>query len=378
MNLVKLILDQMIGDNLTQLSTMLGVSDSKARAAVAAALPGLLSGFSSLAGSEQEAEKLISALGQFQTEKSGDFARLMTGKREVISIWGNGLLTSLMDGKTLAGVASAVARFCGLSEKQAHQLLGYLSPHVLGALAKQFSGKKMDVQGLVQLFTEQKTSIAAAVPPGLSLAQVPGLASLSGGTTAPQGTMVPQGKAQGVTTGVPAVGRPAWLLPLVGLAACAALAVQYWPKSKPAATTPAKANEAGASAPSGGGMDFSAMKAPAFGPMAMGLATQFQQLTESLTGISDAATAEAALPTLTELAASLEGSQKEAESLTKDSQVMLPDLIHEIMVKPAEQLKRVALIPGMPAAFRPILERLVKSISTLGGLEEGVLVLPVR
>jgi hypothetical protein len=125
-------------------------------------------------------------------------------------------------------------------------------------------------------------------------------------------------------------------------------------------------------------MDFSAMKAPAFATMATGLATQFQQLSESLTGISDAASAEAALPTLTELAARLEGIQKEAESLTKDSKVMLPDLIQEIMVKPAEQLNRVALIPDVSAAFRPILERLVKSISTLGGLEEGVLVLPAQ
>ena len=125
-------------------------------------------------------------------------------------------------------------------------------------------------------------------------------------------------------------------------------------------------------------MDFSAMKAPAFGPMATGLATQFQQLTDSLTGISDAATAEVALPTLTELAARLEGIQQEADSLTKDSKLMLPDLIREIMVKPAEQLKRVALIPGVSAAFRPILERLVKSISTLGGMEAGVLELPVQ
>ncbi len=386
MNLVKLILDQLVGGNLTQLSTTLGVSDSKAQAAVAAALPALLSGFSSLASSGPGVEKLISALGQFQTKAPGNLGSLLTGKGEEISTLGNGLLTSLMEGKTLVGLASAVAGFSGLGEKQANQLLGYLSPLVLGTLSQQFSGKKMDAQGLVRLFAEQKASIAAALPPEFSLARVPGLAALSGGTTtpqmepAPQVTPASQGKTLGIAVGAPAVGRPVWLLlllPLLGVA-CAALTVQYWPKSKLAAPAPAKANEAGASAPRGGGMDFSAMKAPAFGPMATGLATQFQQLTDSLTGISDAATAEAALPTLTELAARLEGIQQEAESLTKDSKVMLPDLIQEIMVKPAEQLKRVALIPGVSAAFRPILERLVKSISTLGGLEAGVLELPVQ
>jgi hypothetical protein len=377
MNLVKLILDQLVGGNLTQLSTLLGVSDSKAQAAASAALPALLSGFSSLAGSGQGGQRLISALGQFQPEKLGDLASLLTGEGEEISTRGNGLLTYLMEEKTLAGLASAVAGFSGLGEKQANQLLGYLSPLVMGALAQQFPGKKIDGQGLVQFFAEQKTSIAAGLPPRLSLAQVPGLAALSGGTSAPHVTPAPQGKTQGIAAGAPATSRLGWLLPLIGVV-CAALAVQYWPKSKSAVPAPAKATEAEAPAPRGGGMDFSAMKAPAFGTMATGLATQFQQLTESLTGISDAATAEAALPTLTELAARLEGIQKEAESLTKDSKVMLPDLIQEIMVKPAEQLKRVALIPDVSAAFRPILERIVKAISTLGGLEEGVLALPAQ
>ena len=377
MNLVKLILDQLVGGNLTQLSTTLGVSESKAQAAASAALPALMLGFSSLAGSGQGGQRLISALGQFQPEKIGDLASLLTGGGEEVSTRGNDLLKHLMEGKMLAGLASAVAGFSGLGEKQTNHLLGYLSPLVMGAVAQQFSGKKIDTQGLVQFFAEQKTLIAAGLPPELSLAQVPGLAALSGGTTAPQGTPVPQGKTQGIASGTPATSRPVWLLPLIGVV-CAALAVQYWPKSKPAVPVPAKANEAGAPAPRGGGMDFSAMKAPAFGTMATGLATQFQQLSESLTGISDSASAEAALPTLTELAARLEGIQKEAESLTKDSKVMLPDLIQEIMVKPAEQLKRVALIPDVSAAFRPILERLVKSISTLGGLKEGVLVLPAQ
>ena len=358
MNLVKLILDQLVGGNLTQLSTTLGVSESKAQAAASAALPALMLGFSSLAGSGQGGQRLISALGQFQPEKIGDLASLLTGGGEEVSTRGNDLLKHLMEGKMLAG---AVAGFSGLGEKQTNHLLGYLSPLVMGAVAQQFSGKKIDTQGLVQFFAEQKTLIAAGLPPELSLAQVPGLAALSGGTTAPQGTPVPQGKTQVIASGTPATSRPVWLLPLIGVV-CAALAVQYWPKSKPAVPVPAKATEAGAPAPRGGGMDFSAMKAPAFGTMATGLATQFQQLTESLTGISDAASAEAALPTLTELAARLEGIQKEAESLTKDSKVMLPDLIQEIMVKPAEQLKRVALIPDVSAAFRPILERLVKSI----------------
>ena len=74
MNLVKLILDQLVGGNLTQLSTTLGVSESKAQAAASAALPALMLGFSSLAGSGQGGQRLISALGQFQPEKIGDLA----------------------------------------------------------------------------------------------------------------------------------------------------------------------------------------------------------------------------------------------------------------------------------------------------------------
>src|SRR5262249_22921372 len=91
---------------------------------------------------------------------------------------GNNLLTTLFGGGTVSGITNALAGFAGVGSGAVQKLLGYLLPLVLGGIAGRFAGKPLNAQGLTSMLADQKANIANAVPPGLSLGNVPGLQSI--------------------------------------------------------------------------------------------------------------------------------------------------------------------------------------------------------
>ena len=72
-------------------------------------------------------------------------------------------------------LANALSGFSGLSSATARSLLTYLIPVVLGKVAMQWKNQGSTASALASLFADQKQNIAAAVPAGFSLSDVPGL-----------------------------------------------------------------------------------------------------------------------------------------------------------------------------------------------------------
>src|SRR5208282_6864312 len=95
---------------------------------------------------------------------------------------------------------------------------------------------------LSSFFAEQKPNINAALPPGLSLTNIPGFATV---TTAP--------RPVASTAPAESSGLPGWLLPLVGLGLLGALAWYFFGNQpaevKPVAETPVAVNPAPATLP---------------------------------------------------------------------------------------------------------------------------------
>jgi hypothetical protein len=346
MNIVQQIVDQLRGAGLSKLSALLGESDSKTRSAVEGAVAALLSALSSLASSGEGAQKLSSAVAKVDAGSHGDLTNTLSGQAGAVADQGSSLLNSLFSGNVLSEIINALNKFTGLGGGGTKSLLGFLTPLILGAIGKQFAGKSINAQSLSSFFTEQKSNIANAMPAGLSLADVPGLSSVS---STPRPGYSPGRAGYGATeeAGTPALK---WLLPLLGLAALALIAYLLWPKSQPEIHDVAKVTK--------------------------DLTDNVSSLTDTLTDVKDAASAEAALPKLKDLSGKLDGMKALIDKLPDADKAKITDLIKSNMDKLGDQFNRVLMIPGVTDKLRPALEKIVSEFASLGGLPADRFALP--
>jgi hypothetical protein len=333
MNLVEQIKNQLANGSLAQLSSLIGASEGETRSAVGAAVPAVLSALSGLTTSGGGAQKLASALGHFETGSLGHVSHMLSAQPDAVLEQGNGILHSLFGSSTVSGIVSALSRFAGIGSGSGQKLLGYLMPLVLGAIAGRFTGKGVNPQGLTSLLADQKANIAKALPSGFSLADVPGVA-----TTREAARMVEE-TAQPAAA---AIWR--WLLPVLAVVALAALLVWYFFGRTPAP------------------------KAPDFAQVSTDLTGTFKSLTESLTGIKDAASAEAALPKLKELDGKLDGMKALVDKLPDADKGKVTDLIKASFGKVEDQFAKLLWIPGVGDKIRPTVDGIMGKLAALGGM----------
>ena len=97
------------------------------------------------------------------------------------------------------------------------------------------------------------------------------------------------------------------------------------------------------------------------------LASAFSSLTETLTGVKDAATAEAALPKLRDISGSLDGAKAALDTLSGDSKSILRSLIKTGIAKLKEITDKVVAIAGVPDQFKTVVNAIMGKLTTLAG-----------
>ena len=97
------------------------------------------------------------------------------------------------------------------------------------------------------------------------------------------------------------------------------------------------------------------------------LAGAFSSLTETLTGVKDAATAEAALPKLRDISGSLDGAKAALDTLSGDSKSILRSLIKTGIAKLKEITDKVVAIAGVPDQFKTVVNAIMGKLTTLAG-----------
>lgn len=123
-----------------------------------------------------------------------------------------GLLHGIF-GDKVGGIANAIAQFAGIKGSSAASLLGSVLPLALGLLGKHAGENNLSGSGLLSMLREQKTDLLNAMPGGLNIGSLLGLAAEKPGV-AP----TPHASHE-----EPARSR-SWLMPLLlGLAAVALL-----------------------------------------------------------------------------------------------------------------------------------------------------------
>lgn len=361
MNLVDLIKSQITPDMIGKLAGQLGTSETQAKSAVGAAVPTLLSALAGSASQAGGAQKMLSALSGL-----GSMGDMLSGAS---ADKGSGLLSSLLGGGTVSGIVSLLSKFLGLGGDPTTKLLGYLAPMVLGGVMSSFKGKTPDAAGLLSLFADNKSAIASAIPSGLSLANIPGLGNAS---EAVRSTAAAAGRTVGraAETATEAASPLKYLLPLLGLAAV--LGGLWWvfnqaPAVKaPVVVTPRVPEVTMPTVPAIPNVP----AIPAIPAEALKLGTDltgwFTSLTGSLGGITDAATAEAALPKLKDAASQLESAKSVFDTLPAPGKSSVLSIITSNLGGLKDLIAKIASIPGVGDLVKPFTDPILNTLTAMG------------
>ena len=201
---------------LGKLATACGLDRAMTQTAVSAAVPSILSGLVRIAGSPSGAWQLAAAVADQPTDVLGTIARGFTGSTQMAER-GTGVLSSLLGGSALTGLASAVGRFADIGDGPARTLMGLLTPLVMGVLGREQRVAGLDVNGLARMLTGQEKQIAAAMPLGFSrLIEASGLQESIGQPRAVY-EAPPAASMQRAVGRQERVTWPYWVLPLLAV-----------------------------------------------------------------------------------------------------------------------------------------------------------------
>lgn len=345
MNLVDLIKNLLSGELLAKLSSLIGESEEKTKAAASAAIPALLAGLSGAASSPGGTEKVVNALRSPEVGSLDNVTDAITGgDTGALVEKGLGWLSSLLGGGGLIGLITALMKATGLGEGALKKLLGAALPLVLGAITSQLKGKglPLDASSLSNLFSEQKANITHALPPGLSLASIPGAAAVKDAAQSSGDTLYKM------------------ILPVLGVAAAALLAISFFNSNR--------AKEEGNNNPPKSDPVVKSVDAEATEATAIGTSfnESVQFLTKTLGEVKDAATAEAAAPEIAKTGLQLDEIKGKLSKLAagagKDA---LVSTIKVAADKLKELADKVLAIPGVGEKLKPTVEIILDKLKAL-------------
>jgi hypothetical protein len=340
----------MIQDQLTdavtgQLTSLLGGNQKQTQSAIGAAIPGLLSAFSGVAsGGGKGADQLVKTLGGFDTGMLGDLAGMFTKSPEKVQSLGGGLLGNLLAGAVVSRLAGSIAKFTGMNAGMTTKLLGYLSPLVLGMIAKHFKSqnKPVTTQSINDLFKDQSGHIKKSLPAGFDLDDL-----LKGGTHS-ETRRAPEPQPAG----------PSLLKTLLPLAVIALLAFLAWQFLFPKNNAPPVDNNTGTNQ-----VD---VQTPA-AQMPTQLAETYREARDAISGITDVASAEAALPRLNQLNEKLNGLALIWDKLPEQAREAVAAVTRNNFDELSGVIRPIMDIPGVTEKLRTVLTEILSKLQAFGG-----------
>jgi hypothetical protein len=261
---------------------------------------------------------------------------------------GLGSLTSLLGDAGTKGLTGAIARQAGIGSDAAASIVALAGQGVMGQLAKSVSTGGLDAAGLGSMLRAQQSNITSALPSGLGQMLQSSGVSLGGFTD--QANRAAANVAH-ETAKVAKSGTNwlVWALPIL-----LALAALWWFLGN---RTPAVVTEAVPAA----------VKEVVVDGVDVGkqITGALDGLKTTLGGITDAATAQAALPKLDEAVKAVDGIGALASKLSADQRTMLAGLVAAALPAIKELAAKVTALPGVGDIAKPTIDGLLSKIEAL-------------
>ncbi|MEE9405129.1 MAG: DUF937 domain-containing protein [Algisphaera sp.] len=343
-----------------QLGGLLGTDSKQAGEGLTAALPTLLGGLINKTGSAQGAQEIFDQVKDDDGGLLDNLSGLLGGGAgggigDVISK-GSGLLGSIF-GAQQSGILGLLGRVTGLGNSPLGMLLGVLGPVVMGVLGKHQAASGLDAGGLTSLLAGQKGSIAKALPAGMG--DMLGFAS------------TPQAPKPVVTQTTPPP-RPALqrepvksggglgkiLIPLLLLGALGYWAFNHFNKpADVAGTLPGKIDQRNVALPDA--------TLPDLAPQVSNVTDLFGQATTALAGVTNEASAQAAIPTLESVTTGL--GAIDTSALPEQAQGLIGKAAQTFAGSLQPVMEKLEAIPGVGPILKPVVDSLLEKVAALGG-----------
>ena len=361
-NLVSLIMQFLTPDMIGRIASALGLDRTNTQTAIGAAIPGLLAGLSGVAAQPGGAQKLVDTVRQ-QTGALGSFANMIgaSGQSSLIEK-GSQILSSLLGGRDQTALAGAVSKYAGLGQNASGSLLGMLAPIVMGTIGQQQGTRSLDAGGIANLLSSQKDNIAAALPAGFAnLLGGSGLLDSLGGA-ARTATAAAGQTARVTTSAARAIGDTGqravslnwlyWLIPLLAI-----LAVLIYLFARPTEQVVVQPGAPAIPSLTVGGLD-----------IRKEVTDSITNLRTTLTGITDAASAQAALPKLREVTGQIDKVDGLLGQLSPEQRKVLAGVVNPLMPSLNQLFDKVLAIPGVAELLKPTIDALRAKLALLTAL----------
>jgi hypothetical protein len=378
-NLVSVVMQFLTPDMIAKIASALGLDRSLVQKATGGAVPALLASLADVAVTPNGARQLSNTLAQQQTGALENFKNLIGGSSQnTLAETGSGTLSGLFGGAALDTMAQSIGKFAGLDGATSKSLLGMLGPVVLGTLGQQQRSAGLDAGGLAALLGSQKDQIAAAIPSGLAdQLSAAGLIDRAAGTLrggaaaasaagsriagASERTVAGTSRAAYATTSAASSQWPYWLAALAVLGGLA-----WYTLGRPSPETVAELQRPAATQPATGTVG---LAAPDLTIGGVNLANQVNSsvgtLRSVLPTITDAVSAEAAIPRLREATTQLNEVGNLAAKLTPEGKSTLAKLIAAATPTINQMCDKVLATPGVGDIAKPTLDELRAKLDTL-------------
>lgn len=379
-SLVSVVMQFLTPDMIAKIASALGLDRSVAQKAIGGAVPALLSSLADLSSTPNGARQLSNAVAQQQPGSLEALKGLIgSSGQNTLAETGSSLLSGLFGNGTLNTMAQSIGKFAGVDAGSGKSMLGVLGPVILGALGQQQRTAGLDAGGLASLLNAQKGQIAAAIPPGLAdhlsaaglidsatggLRSGVAAASAAGSRVVGAAERTASGASQAAYAATSAASPqwPYWLAALAVLGGLAWFALGRPTGHETVAEQPRPAPTQSATATVG--------MAPA--DLTVGGTNLANQVNSSvgalksvLPGITDATSAEAALPKLQETTTQLNEIGKLATKLSPEGKSALAKLIAAATPTINQMCDKVLATPGVGAIAKPSIDELRGSLDTL-------------
>ena len=353
-NIVSLVMQFLTPDMIGRVATALGFDRNKIQSAIDAAVPGLLAAFNDVSTQLGGAQKLADTAKQ-QVGSLGNFAGVLAaGGQSSLLEKGSQMLSSLVGGQNQNMLTDVISRFTGLGQSRSGSLLGMLAPVVMGTITHHLGTTGgLDANGIANFFASQRNNIAAAMPAGLGN-------MLSGtGMLNSLGDAAQMATSAGTARTMDQTGRRAaaaaestsynWLYWLLPLAAAAVLLIYF----------AARPNDQNAS------QGMNQTMAVSGGDIGKQLTNNIANVRTTLNGVTDVASAQAALPKLQEATAQIDQTRNQAAQLSADQRKQLASLVDPMMPAFNQLCERVLAIPGVAQVLKPSVDSLKAKITAI-------------
>jgi hypothetical protein len=357
-------------DTIAKIASGLGINRQAVEQAVAAGIPTILSGLVGLSSRPEGAQRLASVLLQQPPGMLDEVKHALGGAEQAsMADHGSSILSALLGGGTMKSVAAAITDYAGIKEGAGKSILGLLGPMVLGVLGQQQRVSGLDAGGIANLLASQKDSIAKALPRGFA-EQLSGTRILDSvgetwtGETAAAAraaarARVPVDERVNPVQADTSAGPAPWALAALAIAAVAGL---FWLLSGPDTEQQVADQTVGRPAVEG-----RAVAVPSVNVVEVTRLTSssVDGLRTTLASITDASSANDALPKLRSMAADLDKVRDMAAKLPAESKQQIAAVVQKALPTINELCDKVLADPAAANVARPIIDSVRAKLSSL-------------